>query len=103
MTTPSDFDDDATSVEATEAGRYRISWALRGDGPEASAAMIRDIFAGQNRGPARDIVVLNAAAAIWTAGKESDQRACAQLAADAIDTGAAKALLARLAELSAGK
>ena len=72
------------------------------DGPEASAAMIRNIFAGENRGPARDIVVLNAAAALWTAGKESDQRACAQLAADAIDSGTANALLARLAERSAG-
>jgi anthranilate phosphoribosyltransferase len=72
------------------------------DGPEASAAMIRTIFSGENRGPARDIVVLNAAAALWTAGKDADRLACACMATNAIDTGAANALLARLAELSAG-
>ena len=36
------------------------------NGPEASAAMIRDVLAGAP-GPPRDIVVLNAAAALWTA------------------------------------
>lgn len=74
---------------------------LRVDGPEASAAMIRGILAGRP-GPPRDIVVLNAAAALWTAGKADTPRAAALLAAEAIDTGAARLLLERLAQLSAG-
>ena len=40
------------------------------DGPGESAAMIRAILAGRG-GPPRDIVVANAAAALWTAGRSS--------------------------------
>jgi len=69
------------------------------DGPKASATMIRHIFAG-NRGPARDIVVLNAAAALWLVRTSESTIECARLAADAIDSGRASELLARLAELS---
>ena len=61
--------------------------------------MIRDIFAGKP-GPPRDIVVVNAAAALWTAGRDEPLSQCARLAAEAIDTGAAAELLARLAERS---
>ena len=67
------------------------------DGPVESAAMIRDILAGE-RGPAKDIVVANAAAALWTAGKSNDLRRCGELASTAIDTGAAANLLDRLRE-----
>jgi anthranilate phosphoribosyltransferase len=70
---------------------------LRVDGPEASAAMIRGIFAG-HPGPARDIVVANAAAALWTVGRSDDLAECARRSAEAIDSGAASGLLARLVE-----
>lgn len=69
--------------------------SMKISGPEESAALIRTILAGQP-GPPRDIVVLNAAAALWTAGKHASPRECAALAAAAIDTGAATELLARL-------
>ena len=69
------------------------------DDPDSSAAMIRDLLAGQS-GPPRDIVVINAAAALWTAGRDESPSRCAQIAAEAIDSGAAGDLLARLAELS---
>lgn len=69
------------------------------DGPIASAAIIREILAG-TAGPPRDIVVLNAAAALWTAGKSDSLAECARLAAAAIDSGAARQLLTRLAEVS---
>jgi anthranilate phosphoribosyltransferase len=69
------------------------------DDADASAAMIRDIFAGSS-GPPRDIVVLNAAAALWTAGRDESPSRCAQFAVEAIDSGAARDLLAKLAELS---
>jgi anthranilate phosphoribosyltransferase len=89
MWTPAEFGLPQASLES-----------MRVDGPEASAAMIRHILAGQP-GPPRDIVVLNAAAAIWTARKSETPQAAGQRAAAAIDTGAARDLLTRLAELSA--
>ncbi len=47
-----------------------------------------------------DIVVLNAAAALWTAGFNSSPTHCAAAAAQAIEQGAARELLARFATLS---
>ena len=49
---------------------------LRVAGPAESAAIIRKILAG-HRGPARDIVILNAAAALWTVGKDASLDGCA--------------------------
>lgn len=69
------------------------------DGPAASAEIIRRILAG-TRGPARDIVVLNAAAGLIAFGKSNDPKAAAAEAAAAIDSGAAESLLDRLAKLS---
>jgi anthranilate phosphoribosyltransferase len=66
-------------------------------GPAESAEMISGIFSGR-RGPPRDIVVANAAAALWTAGRSPSLRQCASEAAEAIDSGAARNLLARLVE-----
>ncbi len=69
------------------------------DGPEASAAIILEILSGTNGVP-RDIVVMNAAAALWTAGQCSDLCASAACAAEAIDSGAARHLLKQLAKAS---
>jgi len=73
------------------------------DSPEASAAIIRDILDGE-AGPCRDIVVANAAAAVWTVltDKGVSLKECAARVADAIDSGDAKRLLQRLAECSQG-
>lgn len=65
--------------------------------PEESAALIRRVLAGE-RGPARDVVVANAAAALWTADDSKSLLHCAERAAEAIDSGAADDLLARLAK-----
>jgi anthranilate phosphoribosyltransferase len=62
----------------------------------ASAALIRRILSGE-RGPPRDVVLLNAAAALWTAGVDSSPRVCAEQAAAAIDSGASQQLLERWA------
>ena len=69
------------------------------DGPQASAALIRRIFAGEV-GPPRDIVVMNAAAAIWIARPELSLLEAAKKAQRAIDSGAASGLLQRWAELT---
>jgi anthranilate phosphoribosyltransferase len=67
--------------------------------PDQSAAMIRQVLSGRP-GTARDIVVLNAAAAIWLAGAANEERSAAGLAAQAIDSGAAADKLQRLAAMS---
>ena len=51
-------------------------------------------------GPARDVVVLNAAAAIVVGGGALDLETGAARGREAIDSGAASAVLARLIELS---
>jgi anthranilate phosphoribosyltransferase len=72
---------------------------LRVDGPEASAALIRQVLDGRP-GAARNIVVMNAAAALWTARKANSLQDCAALAAAALDSGAAKELLEDLVDAS---
>jgi anthranilate phosphoribosyltransferase len=65
---------------------------LEVDGPEESAAAIRGVLAGA-RGPRRDVVVLNAAATLWAAGRAADLPAARALAERAIDSAAAARLL----------
>jgi anthranilate phosphoribosyltransferase len=69
------------------------------DGPQASAAIIRDVLSGK-QGPPRDMVLINAAAALWVAGADASPQACAQQAAEAIDSQKATRLLAALVEAS---
>jgi anthranilate phosphoribosyltransferase len=69
---------------------------LQVDSPAASAAVIRNIFAG-NPGPARNIVVANAAAGLLAAERFTDPREAARFAASALDEGRAAKLLERLA------
>jgi anthranilate phosphoribosyltransferase len=73
--------------------------SLQVDGPAGSAAIIRKLLTGGS-GPARDIVVLNAAAGLIVANKTTEPKAAAAMAASAIDSGAAADLLARLAARS---
>lgn len=72
---------------------------LEVESPAHSAMVVRKALKGQP-GAARDIVILNAAAAILAAERAPGEREAASLAAEAIDTGAAADLLARLAERS---
>lgn len=73
--------------------------ALLVDCPEESAERILSVLDGEP-GPCRDVVVLNAAAALWVAEKSPGLLGCAQLASEAIDSGAATRLLQRWAGMS---
>jgi anthranilate phosphoribosyltransferase len=73
--------------------------SLHVNGPEASAAMIQNILAGES-GPPRDIVLANAATALWVAGKVDDLKSGVTRAAESVDSGDANDLLRRLAERS---
>ena len=80
-----------------------ISSLRGGSDAYANAAILRAIFAGE-KGPRRDVVLLNAAAVLVTAGAVPSQpsrldealRAAIALAAQAIDSGSVSALLADL-------
>jgi anthranilate phosphoribosyltransferase len=69
---------------------------LKGGEPAANAAAIRALLSG-DPGPFRDITLLNSAAALVVADKAGEMRAGIDLATQAIDSGAAKDVLARLA------
>jgi len=64
-----------------------------------NAARIHGIFGGKP-GPARDIVVVNAAAALVTTGAAKNFREGAKLAVEAISSGAAEKKLAALVEFT---
>jgi len=57
--------------------------------------MIRGVLGGE-RGARRDVVVMNAAAALVAAGRAGDFREGAKRAAEAIDTSAARGKLEQL-------
>ena len=67
-----------------------------------AVAELRAVLAGQS-GAYRDIVVLNAAAALVVAGKAPDLKSGVARAGQAIDTGGAKAVLERLVAITNGR
>jgi anthranilate phosphoribosyltransferase len=73
--------------------------AIRGGSAADNARMIRSVLAGE-RGPARDIVVLNAGAALFVAERAGSVIDGMAQAAGAIDRGDAARALERMAALS---
>lgn len=76
--------------------------ALFADDPEQSAAVIRKVFAGE-QGPCRDVVVINAAAALYVAGLETNLAAAARRVERAIDSGRAAEILRELSRITNGR
>jgi anthranilate phosphoribosyltransferase len=90
----------AYEVDPAELGLPRATLAdLRGGGPPVNAGHARSVLAG-DAGPHRDIVVLNAAAGLVAAGLADDLATGIELAAGAIDSGAAAKVLDDLAAAS---
>ncbi len=73
--------------------------ALFADDPATSAARIRAILNGE-AGPCRDVVVINAAAALWLVRPGASLTECGQQIAEVIDSGQAKALTEKLGEFT---
>ena len=67
--------------------------AVAGGAPEENAAELEAIVTGERQGAKRDIVLANAGAAVYVAGLADDLREGVELAAEAIDTGAAAGTL----------
>jgi len=70
---------------------------LLGGDRQANAEIIHRIFRGEERGPKRDAALLNAAAALFVAGKAKSLVEGWALAAETIDSGQAKTKLEELA------
>lgn len=88
------------SIEPESFGLTRTGLdAIRVDGPAASLAMLRGVL--ENRpGAARDIVVLNAGAAIYVAGRADSLADGMRLARERIEDGSALQRLEALAALT---
>ena len=69
--------------------------SLKGGDPDENAEIIRNIFNGE-KGPCRDIVVINAAAGIMVGGKAETLSDGIRLAEASIDTGATNNVLESL-------
>ena len=77
-----------------------IEAILGGDAAE-NAAILRSVLDGET-GPKRDIVLFNAGAALYVSGKSAHIKSGVLLAAQSIDSGAAKTALSRLVEVTNG-
>jgi anthranilate phosphoribosyltransferase len=98
-------DGKVTSFEVTpeEAGLPRATAAdLKGGDPATNALAVNALLDG-HPGAYRDVVLYNSAAALLIAGKAATLRAGVQLAAEAIDSGKARATLAKLVAITNGK
>ena len=67
---------------------YCTANALKGGSSKENAVIIRSVLSGE-KGPRRDVVIINAAAALIAAGKADDFDAAIRLAEDSIDSGKA--------------
>jgi anthranilate phosphoribosyltransferase len=82
-------------IDASAAGLpHAPIEAIRGDDAKHNAAALKALLMG-TPGPYRDAVLFNAAGALTVAGRGADWRTRAAIAAEALDSGAALALLER--------
>jgi len=84
--------------EAFDLQRVAIDY-IKADGPDQSVAMIRGLLGGE-AGPARDIVAMNAGAAIYVSGLAGSLADGVKKAQQVLDSGDGLARLEKLATLS---
>lgn len=90
------------SIDPSAAGlRSHPLSTLEGTDVTGNAQAILDLFDGHS-GPFRDMVLLNAAAGLHVLGKANDLKTGAEIAASAIDSGAARTTLQKLRQASLG-
>jgi anthranilate phosphoribosyltransferase len=86
---PADFGISGTSIDELKSGDAITN-----------AAVLRDILAGKDKGPRKDIVVLNAAAAIIVARLADDFKQAIEIADTSVSSGKAQECLEKLIEVS---
>ena len=72
--------------------------SIAGGSPEENARALEGIVTGEVTGPARDVILANAGAALYVAGAADDLAGGVAAARDAIESGGAAATLERLRE-----
>ena len=77
-------------------GRHDLTLFRDGGDAEANARIIRGVLRGERRDAARDLVLVNAAAALYLCGVGATLREAARAAAESIDGGAAHDKLEKL-------
>lgn len=88
-------------IDAADLGLPRASVAdLRGGTASENATITRAVVSGHEQGPKRDVVLLNAAAALVAGGAAPDMAAALALARSSIDHGHALNALQRLVTTS---
>ena len=92
------------TIEPEDLGLVRVPLAeLSGGEPSENAALLANIVSGQVGGPRRDVVALNAAAAIMISGLCDSLGEGLERAYHSIDSGAACTALERLRAFGAGQ
>jgi anthranilate phosphoribosyltransferase len=87
-------------IQPTDVGMELMTIEMiRGGDAEYNAAALREVFSGRD-GPLRDVLLLNAAAALVVAEKAGDLGAGITLASRLVDQGAAMDRLEKLVEVS---
>lgn len=76
-------------IDARQFGLEPSSDNITGGDAEENAEIARNILKGQQKGVMRDVVLANAAASLYIAGKAQDIKEGAAIAAESIDSGAA--------------
>ncbi len=88
-------------ADPTDYGFHRASLDdLKGGEPAENAAILRSVLAGSDTGPKRDIVILNAGAAIMAAGHAHSIADGIVVARDSLESGKALGKLDQLIEFS---
>ncbi|HKR29457.1 MAG TPA: anthranilate phosphoribosyltransferase [Terriglobales bacterium] len=93
----------AYDISPEEFGLHSAPIAeIQGGDTKANAEIIRKIVSGE-KSPRRDVVLLNAAAALVVAGRADSIASAMPIAAESLDSGAAREKLEKLAQFTSGK
>lgn len=85
------------TVTPEELGFQRTTFdEIKGGSPQYNAQVVRNLIEGKDKGPRRDFLLMNAAAAFYISGKAISMQEGAKLAGELIDSGQALAKLEQI-------
>jgi anthranilate phosphoribosyltransferase len=90
---------DELEIDAVSFGLTPSNFSLAGGDAKTNAQIALEVLSGK-KGPHRDVVVMNAAAGIYVAGKAHSFAEAARIAQESIDSGAAMHKLQALGKLT---
>ncbi len=87
-------------IEPEQLGLKRCVLAdLQGGSPDQSAVIVKNILQG-DKGPARDVVLINSGAALYVSGRADSIKSGMALAAESVDSGKAREKLKQLVRMT---